>query len=88
MVDSMDALATLNREFLELRAQILQIGATLDRIERQPGSVEGDPRLPQIREALEVLLQSHANRAEQIQLIFSRPYDQAWRETYFSTGKP
>lgn len=75
---SLTALETLNREFLEIRCRILDLAAMLDRLERTDESVAEDPRLKRIHEAIE-LLQSTANdRAEQVQLTFSRSYDSDW----------
>jgi hypothetical protein len=74
---------TLEREFLEIRAKILQIGASLDRIDRGAGSVASDSRLQLIRKGLEVLLSGDDDRAEQIQLIFSREYDDQWQDIFF-----
>jgi hypothetical protein len=69
-----------NREFLEIRAAILQLAAALDRIDRAAGSVPDDARLRQVRHALELLLTDEDGRAEQVELAFSRPYDEAWRQ--------
>lgn len=72
----------LNREFLEVRAKILELAAALDRLDRAEGDVENDPRLARIREGLDVLIQGNAEeRAEQVQLVFSRPYDSQWQNT-------
>ncbi|MEX2118437.1 MAG: hypothetical protein WD847_02410 [Pirellulales bacterium] len=75
----LEAPEVLNREFLEVRARILQIAAALDRIDRAEGTVEGDRRLARIDEALAVLTSGRQARAEQIQLIFSLPYQEGWR---------
>ena len=80
MPTPMPAADVLDREFLEIRAKMLQIAASFDRIDRGEGTVEGDPRIALYHEALEVLLSDHPNRAEKIQLIFSRQYDESWRE--------
>lgn len=71
----------LNREFLEIRARILQVAAALDRLGRGAGSVADDPRLEKIRQALAILQADKPGRAEQIQLLFSRAYDDDWQET-------
>jgi len=78
-----DALEVLDRDFLEIRAKLLEIAAGLDRITRAPGRpVEPpDPRLAQIHRAIDALRGPDPDRAETIQLIFSLPYDEAWRET-------
>jgi hypothetical protein len=72
----------LNREFLENRCKILELAAAFDRLERADGSVADDPRLTRLREALSTLLDQSADRAEQVQMIFSRPYDDAWQDTF------
>ena len=77
----MPAPAVLDREFLEIRAKILELGASFDRLGRGEGSVADDPRLTRIREALAVLQDANGDRAEQIQLIFSRAYDDDWQKT-------
>ncbi len=77
-----DAAEVLEREFLVVRAKLLEVGATLDRIDRAEGRVEDDRRMALVRQALEVLLQKDADRAEQIQLLFSLDYDDGWREKF------
>jgi hypothetical protein len=69
----------LNRDFLEVRAKILELAACLDRLERADGSVADDPRLKQIRQGLDALETTGAKRAELVQLLFSLPYDDGWR---------
>ena len=55
----------LNREFLEIRCKILDLAAALDRLERADGSVEEDPRMARLREALTAVLEQSSDRAEQ-----------------------
>lgn len=74
----LDAAEVLNREFLEIRARLLHLAASLDRLDRAEGSVTSDPRLAKIREGLEILGGDEPDRAERIQLLFSRPYDSNW----------
>jgi hypothetical protein len=69
----------LDREFLEVRARLLQIAASLDRLGRAEGAVNNDPRLQKIQQALAILGGKAADRAEQIQLVFSRPYAADWK---------
>jgi hypothetical protein len=68
----------LNGEFLIIRAKILEVAAALDRIDRV-GSAASDPRLARLREAIKLLLASEGDRAEQVQLHFSREFDKDWR---------
>lgn len=72
----------LNRDFLEVRAKILELAACLDRMERAEGSVADDSRMKQIHQGLEALETIGAKRAEQVQLLFSLPYDEAWRKKW------
>jgi hypothetical protein len=69
-----------DQELLPIRAKLLEIAAALDRIDRADGSIAGDPRRTQVQAAIQVLLRPEDDRAEQIQLIFSRPYEAKWRE--------
>jgi len=78
----LEASEILNREFPEIRAWLLQIGAALDRMERGIGSVADDPRRQSIDEALRLLLVPGPNRAEQIQLLFSLRYDPNWQQDF------
>ncbi len=68
----------LNREFLELRAKILELAASLDRLERASGDVSDDLRLAKLQRAIELLQGETGGRAERVQLLFSRPYNEDW----------
>lgn len=76
----------LDREYLEMRCKILELAASFDRLERADGDVQGDPRMGLIHEALEVLGAAGEDRAQRIQMIFSRQYDESWRERFGLTG--
>lgn len=82
MSKSTTANEIMEREFLETRAKLLELAAALDRLDRAAGSVAQDPRSQQIQQALAVLSSNDTDRAEQIQLIFSLPYDPEWRSRY------
>ena len=82
MTIPLDAPEVLQREFLEIRARLLQVAASLDRLDRAEGSVAGDPRLAQIHDALAILADGEPDRAERIQLLFSRTYDSHWQATF------
>ena len=79
MTIPLSAAEVLNREFLEVRAKILEVAAALDRLGRAAGEVDDDPRMKRIHEALQLLLQQPRDRAEQVQLIFSRAYEEQWQ---------
>ncbi|HEX2473352.1 MAG TPA: hypothetical protein VHK01_01320 [Lacipirellulaceae bacterium] len=74
------ATEVFDQELLPIRAKLLEVASSLDRIDRANGSVETDPRRTQVQAAIQVLLRPEDDRAEQIQLIFSRQYDDDWRE--------
>ena len=81
MSKSRNATEILDREYLELRAKILELAASFDRLQRGDGEVNDDPRMKLLREGLEILA-SPDDRAEQVQLLFSRPYDDEWQTAY------
>jgi len=76
------AAEVLDREFLGIREKLLDIAASLDRIERAASPIADDPRLENIRRGLEILAAEGSDRAEQLQLIFSLPYDEKWQTEY------
>jgi hypothetical protein len=76
----------LDREFLVIRAKLLEVGAALDRLERAEGDVSNDHRLQLIRDAIELVASDGPHRAERIQLLFSREYDEAWQEKFELTS--
>ena len=80
MPQTATAVQVLDREFLAIRGKLLEIAAALDRVERGQGSAAADPRSEKIREALATLGRAGANRAEQLQLVFSLPYEPQWRK--------
>jgi hypothetical protein len=82
MAPLLSAPEVLNREFLDIRCKILELAAAFDRLERADGSVEEDPRMARLREALTMLLEQSSDRAEQVQMIFSREYDDEWQKKF------
>lgn len=84
----LDAAEVLNREFLEVRARLLHIAASLDRLDRADGSVTSDLRLEKIRQALAILSGDESDRAEKIQLLFSRPYEPDWMTVFEGSRSP
>jgi hypothetical protein len=75
--------AVLEADFLLLRAKILEVAAGLDRFDRASGDATGDasndPRRGRLDEAIRLLLSDDPDRAEHVQLLFSRPYSKNWR---------
>ncbi len=76
----------LEYEFLPIRAKILEIASALDRIQRVAEEEAADPRWAQLQAGIRLLLEEEGERAEQVQLLFSRGYDEQWRETIGFTG--
>ncbi len=72
----------LDHEFLQVRAKLLDVAATLDRLERADGDVEDDQRLKQLRSGIGLLAGGEGDYAERFQLLFSLPYSENWREEY------
>lgn len=82
MIRQRPAMEILNREFLEMRCKVLELAAAFDRLERGAGGFADDPRWRKIGEALDVLRDDRGDRAERVQLIFSRPYAPHWRDEF------
>lgn len=75
----------LEETFLETRAKLLEIAATLDRIDRSsdeglPLTDSTKPRRAIIDDAIRILLSEGPDRAERLQRLFSREYDADWRK--------
>jgi hypothetical protein len=84
MPNRRDAVVVLDHDFLETRCKLLEIAAVLDRIDRAPArhGEHPDPRLGQLRRALEAMLEPGPDRTETIQRIFSLEYDPEWQEKF------
>ena len=82
----LDAPEVLNREFLLMRAKILELAASFDRLDRAEGNVAADPRMQQIARGLAALADDRHDRAERVQMIFSLPFDEHWQETFANQG--
>ncbi len=75
----------LDESFLEVRARLLEIAATLDRIDRSAD--DGDslsqkalPTRAKVDAAIRILLSEGPDRAERLQRLFSREYLPQWRD--------
>ena len=82
MPPSMPAEAVLEREFLEIRAKILEVASSLDRFDRGEGDVSGDARYKQLLQGIDILKESGEGRAERVQTLFSLAYDPKWRSNF------
>lgn len=74
----------LQQEYLLARAKILELAATLDRIDRAQGSVQTHPQMQLLQQGFKILIDESQpdSRAEQVQLLFSRQYAEDWRKTF------
>ncbi len=72
----------LDREFLCVRARLIDIGAVLDRVGRAEGTAADDPRMMQIRESLVILAGESPDRAQRLQQVFSLDYQDNWRSQF------
>jgi hypothetical protein len=84
--------------FLSIRAKLIEVAATLDRIDRAAAAdrdtsgavdsaepLQDDPRRERVEEAISLLLRgatAPGERARRLQQLFSRPYEPAWREQF------
>jgi site-specific recombinase len=82
MTTTRTAAEILEREFLIVRAKLLEAAAAFDRLDRAEGSVVNDPRRQKLRQALDVLAADEPDRAEKLQLLFSLPFDANWRAKF------
>jgi hypothetical protein len=71
----------LQQEFLLARAKILELAATLDRIDRAEGNVDGLPHRQLLQQGFEILIGDQGQRAQRVQMLFSRHYSADWRQT-------
>ena len=81
MPDPQSPVEVLDRDFLNVRARLIEVAASLDRIDRADpdGSLRNDPRTDRIRKSIDVLSHiSETNRAEQVLRVFSDEYDPNW----------
>ncbi|MAT69318.1 MAG: hypothetical protein CMJ58_07300 [Planctomycetaceae bacterium] len=80
--------ATFENEFLPVRAKLLEVAAALDRLDRGAGELDeaAAARRALLVDAVQLLAQScdatHTDRAERLQLLFSRAYDADWRQAF------
>lgn len=78
--------AIVAETFLDVRAKLLEIAATLDRVDRAcETNALGEQAISQrqlLGEATKILLSDGPDRAERLQQLFSREYDSDWREQF------
>ena len=77
----MNASQILNREYLEMRARILELAACFDRLDRAEGNVDNDDRMVLLQKGID-MLSGDGERAKSVQLLFSREYKENWTEEF------
>ena len=79
MSSPQNACQILDRHYLEIRSKILDLAASLDRVDRatDDGATD-DPRLAKLRGGIELLLAPATDRAERVQMLFSDAYVENW----------
>jgi hypothetical protein len=75
----------LDDKFLEVRARLLEVAATLDRIDRSadesaPLEDRAQGARKRVDDAIRILLSEGPDRAERLQRLFSRDYEENWRQ--------
>ncbi len=62
----------MDHQYQQMRWHILSLAADFDRIDRAlGGNAKDDPRLAELRQAMQIVLTQSANRAEQVQMLLS-----------------
>ena len=74
----------LDESYLDIRAKLLEVAASFDRIDRASDdgsrlSGEAAEKREQLSEAVRLLLSEGPDRAERFQKLFSREYESQWR---------
>jgi hypothetical protein len=82
MTIPLSASEVLDREFLHMRAKLLEVASSFDRMTRADGNTDGDLRIERLRAAMQIILDLSDDRAEQLQLLFSHEYDDQWQEVF------
>ncbi len=66
-------------DFMIARARIVELAATLDRIERATGDVEDSKNMQLLMQGMQVLCDDEVEKAKRVQLLMSRLYDPHWQ---------
>lgn len=80
----MTAKSILDREFLEMRCRLIDLAASMDRVERgsEAGQVAGDLRMRLLQDAVRLLNNGGPDRALRMQMHFSDGFASKWREEF------
>ena len=66
-------------DFMIARARIVELAATLDRIERASGDVDDSRNMQLLMQGMNILCDDEFEKAKRVQLLMSRHYDPQWQ---------
>jgi len=66
-------------DFMIARARIVELAATLDRIERATGDVDDSKNMQLLMQGMHILCDDDVEKAKRVQLLMSRQYDPQWQ---------
>ena len=66
-------------EFMIARAKIVELAATLDRIERANGQVDDSKQMQLLANGMQILCDDEVEKTKRVQLLMSRQYDPQWQ---------
>ncbi len=66
-------------DFMIARARIVELAATLDRIERASGNVDDSKNMQLLMQGMNILCDDEVEKAKRVQLLMSRHYDPEWQ---------
>jgi len=66
-------------DFMIARARIVELAATLDRIERATGDVDDSKNMQLLMQGMHILCDDEVEKAKRVQLLMSRQYDPQWQ---------
>ena len=74
-------------DFMIARARIVELAATLDRIERATGDVEDSTNMQLLIQGMHILCDDEVEKAKRVQLLMSRQYEPKWQAQMSITKK-
>ena len=72
----------LSQEFLQTRAKILEVAAFYDRLGDVASADLDGRQLELLRKGCQILNDDQPDKAARVQLLFSREYDENWRQQF------
>ncbi len=66
-------------DFMIARAKIVELAATLDRIERAQGEIADSNQMQLLMQGMHILCDDEIEKTKRVQLLMSRQYDPQWQ---------